>query len=112
MDIEEFDLEVDLDTDQLVRQLMVRVLRIDRRTEQMMGALEDLQAADANLASQVGAVETGVADLRDQVSSLTQQVADLTAQLGNGVDPASLQPEIDSINALAARIGTALAPPA
>lgn len=100
--IEELDLLVDLDTLALVRQLIRRQVRLERN---IMGALEDLQAADANLAVEVSAV---LAD----VVALQAQIADLTSQIGQGVDPASLQPTIDDINAQAQRIAAALAPPA
>lgn len=100
--IDDLDLLVDLDTLALVRQLIRRQARLERN---IMGALEDLQAADANLATEVGAVLADVVDLQ-------AKIADLTAQVGQGVDLAALQPTIDDINAQAQRIADALAPPA
>lgn len=103
--IEELDLTVDLDTDQLVRQILLRVHRIEHHQGVIMGALEDLQAADTNLATEVAAVLADVTDLQAQIAVLTGQVA-------SGVSPADLQPVIDDINAKAASIAAALAPPA
>lgn len=99
--IDDVDLLVDLDTVTLVRQLALRLHRMETR---IMGALEDLQAADANLAAEVAAVLTDVVDLQ-------AKIADLTAQVAAGVAPADLQPVIDDINAQASRIADALAPP-
>lgn len=103
--IEDLDLAVDLDTDLLVRQLLLRFARMEHNQGAIMGALEDLQAADANLATEVAAVLTDVTDLQAQIAALTEQVA-------SGVAPADLQPVIDDINAKANSIAAALAPPA
>jgi hypothetical protein len=94
------------DEDEELLQIIVRVVReIDERTERMMGALQDLQTADDNLATEVDAV---LAD----VVALQGQIADLTGQVAAGVSPAALQPLIDATNAKAAQIAAALAPPA
>lgn len=95
--IEELDLLVDLDTDQAVHQILLRLVRVEHRQEQIMGALEDLQAADANLATEVTAILTDVQTLLGQVAS--------------SVDPAALAPVTDDLNALSARIAAVLPAP-
>ena len=93
-----------MDDDRVLR-LFWLLGRIYQRQELMMGALQDLQAADANLATEVDAI---LAD----VAALQTQITDLTTAASTAVAAADLQPQIDAVNATAAKIAAALAPPA
>jgi hypothetical protein len=66
--------------------------RLDQLETHTMGALEDLQATDADLAA-------AVTDLTGAVDRIDADFAALEQAVQNGVDPAAIQAEVTKVRA-------------
>lgn len=96
------------------RKINARLIRmIEGIEEQIMSAIDNLNASITNLKDKVNAATSKISSLNSSITALQSQVADLQAQLANagtGQD-AAIQAAADAVNAEAANLDQAVNPP-